>query len=135
MEDFRKRTINTYGDLKNLLNKDRRKNLTGKAKDFAVNMLTNLLPGGMLAAAGVELLKQFYYSKNTKKSNTRLDKLTVDPYTAQIVDDTVERAFIEEFYNHIMKQPDSKPLEDSFSADSYLELYLKNNFKGRYVTR
>ena len=133
IEGFKKRTINTYGDLKNLLNKDRRKNLRGHAKDYVINMLANLVPGGVLAVAGVELLRQIYYAKKKRKTNTRLDKLTVDPYTAEIVDDTVEKTFIEQFYDYIMKQPDSKPLEDSFNVDSYLELYLKNNFKGRHV--
>lgn len=144
----RSTNLTTYGQLKTVLNKERNR-FTGKqALKRGLSVLGNVLSSGLgdvaidvAGAVGIEGVKSWRSGKARKKASTRLDKintkkfdkLNIDPYTAEIVDDIVENNFIKEFYKFVMSQPDDKPLEDFFDIDFYFTEYLKRNYNGRYV--
>lgn len=128
--------LNTYGDVQDLLRGVRKAQGVQVGRDILKAIFMTLLPPGWgTAASGIEMLTRMYREVKPKKTGTIIDQLTVDPYVAAIVDDDVERQFINEFYKHIMKQPADKPLPSFFNVTRALEMYLQNKFNGRTVTR
>jgi hypothetical protein len=133
--------LQTYGDVKKVINKMTKANifsnvkgtLTDQATDIAVDVLGAFIPGIGLAKKGFDVFKAFANKPDTKRTNTWLDKLDIDDQTAAIVDDTVEAGFFEELANTLAKIPDDTPLDNSFSMDERFAEYLKKKYKNRYV--
>ena len=126
--------LNTWGDLKKLLNQVSTKKNISKAAKIGASAAVDLLPGGGTVKSGYDIIKAFYYGKNKTKKDTWLNKLTIDPRVAQIVDDTVEDSFIQYLYDEVKKKKDSEPLPRDFSIDDVLSNFLQAKFDRRTIT-
>lgn len=69
---------------------------------------------------------------NVKKANPIMDKLTIDPNTAAIVDNEVEARFVKDLAAAVDRLPDSTEIPD---ADKALADWLKGKFSGAHVTK
>ena len=137
LEQEDKVPLNTYGDLRKLLNSiNRDKQLKGvihKGKDIAIDTLIGFIPGGSAAKTGYDLLKGFINKPDTKKTNTWLDKLDIDDEMSKIVDDTVENGFVQAMFKVIADKPADQPLEDTFNMNDEMAKYLQDKYKQRTV--
>ena len=135
-EDYRI-PLETYGDLKTLLNKINKdqkiQGVLSKGKEVGIDFLVGLIPGGTAAKSGYDLLKGFVNKPDTKKSNTWLDRLDIDDEMSKIVDDTVENGFIQAMFDTISAKPDDEPLEDTFDMNDEMGKYLEKEYKRRTV--
>jgi hypothetical protein len=129
--------LNTYGDLKKLIDSISKKK-TGqkiiyKGGEIALDTALGFLGAG--AAKNVfDLVKAGVSRPDDKKTKTWLDKLDIDDDMSAIVDDTVENGFIKIMSDKVKNQPDNKELEDDFNMNQELVNYLSDKYNERTVT-
>ena len=130
--------LETYGDLKRLLNKvNKDKKLTAfieKGKEVAVDQILGWIPGASNAKSGYDLLKGFINKPDTKKTNTWLDKLDIDDDMSKIVDDTVENGFVDAMFKVISNKPNNMPLLPDFNMNDEMAKYLEKQYNKRTIT-
>ena len=134
--------LNTYGDLKKIINSITRKQklgaIGGVGKDqligTAVDLLGKVVPGVSAAKTTFDVVKALISKPDTKKTGTWLDKLDIDDEMSAIVDDTVENGFMQAMAAAIEKEADDKPLEQDFNMNAKMVNYLKNKYQGRTVS-
>jgi hypothetical protein len=130
--------LNTYGDLKKLINniskQQKGEKIVSKGKEFALDQVLGLIPGASNAKTAFDFLKTAVSKPDTKKTNTWLDKLDIDDDMSKIIDDAVENGFMEAMSQSIESESDSKPLEDDFNMNQKLVNYLKGKYQGRTIT-
>jgi hypothetical protein len=130
--------LNTYGDLKKLINniskQQKGEKIISKGKEFALDQVLGLIPGASNAKTAFDFIKTAISKPDAKKTNTWLDKLDVDDEMSQIVDDTVENGFMQAMAKAIESESDTKPLEDNFNMNAKMVDYLKKTYSGRTVT-
>jgi hypothetical protein len=130
--------LNTYGDLKKLINniskRQKGEKIISKGKEFALDQVLGLIPGASNAKTAFDFIKTAISKPDNKKTNTWLDKLDVDDEMSQIIDDTVENGFMQSIAKAIESESDTKPLEDDFNMNSKMVDYLKKTYSGRTVT-
>ena len=130
--------MNTYGELKSLINNIKTKQKAGKiiakGKEVAITQILGLIPGASNAKTAFDFIRTAFEKPDTVKTNTWLDKLDVDDDMSAIVDDTVENGFLETIAKTIDSHPDDKPLEDDFNMNQEMVDFLKSKYSGRTVT-
>lgn len=130
--------LNTYGDLKRLVNtikaKQRGEKILSKGKEFALDQVLGLIPGASNAKTTYDFLKAGLGKPDTRKTGTWLDKLDVDDEMSAIIDDTVENGFLKALSVAVEQEPDDKALEDDFNMNQKMVDYLKSKYSGRTVT-
>ena len=135
MEDLK---METYGDLKKIINRIKLKQRGGKiisqGKSFILDQALGLIPGASNAKTTFEFLKAAFEKPDTKKTQTWLDKLDIDDDMSAIIDDTVENGFLKMIVSTIESESDSKPLEPDFNMNAKMVDYLKREYSGRTVT-
>lgn len=132
--------LETYGDLKIVLDKISKKQKIGKIAGIASGIIfsiatmgaSNLIQAGM--SAGLDTFKSFYGRPDNKKTGTWLDKIDVDDNFSKIVDDNVEEDFLKTMINLFNSYPDDKPLEPDFNMNEKLKEYLSQHYDNRTVT-
>jgi hypothetical protein len=131
-------TLNTYGDLKKLLQLIFRKQkgaaILSKGKEVAIDAIFSALPGLSAAKTAYDFFKAASQKPDTKKTNTWIDNLDIDDDVAAIVDDTVEDGFMQALAAAIDKEPDDKELEADFNINVKLQDYLKSEYNDHTVT-
>ena len=135
MEDLK---METYGDLKKIINRIKLKQKSGKiisqGKSFILDQALGLIPGASNAKTTFEFLKAAFEKPDTKKTQTWLDKLDIDDNMSAIIDDTVENGFLKMMADTIESEPDDKPLESDFNMNAKMVGYLKDKYNQRTVT-
>jgi hypothetical protein len=135
MEDLK---METYGDLKKIINRIKLKQKSGKiisqGKSFILDQALGLIPGASNAKTTFEFLKAAFEKPDTKKTQTWLDKLDIDDDMSAIIDDTVENGFLKMMADTIESEPDDKPLESDFNMNAKMVGYLKDKYNQRTVT-
>jgi hypothetical protein len=130
--------LNTYGDLKKLINgiskRQKGEKILSKGKEFALDQILGLIPGASNAKTAFDFISVAIKKPDTKKTSTWLDKLDVDDEMSAIVDDTVESGFMQSMVKSIESEPNDKPLEDDFNMNQKMVNYLKEKYKNRTVT-
>ena len=86
--------------------------------------------GGPLV--GALFPKLFKSSPQDKESHPIWDRLTIDPETATVIDDSVEENFLKDLEAQVAKLPDDTVLPD---ADEQLASWMKRKFKGTHVSK
>jgi hypothetical protein len=131
-------TLNTYGDLKKLLQivfkKQKGAAILSKGKEVAIDAVFSAVPGLSAAKTAYDFFKAASQKPDTKKTNTWIDNLDIDDDVAAIVDDTVEDGFMQALAAAIDKEPDDKELEADFNINVKLQDYLKGEYNNRTVT-
>jgi hypothetical protein len=126
--------LNTYGDLKKVINAIALKQKGEKIGNIALGTLIGFIPGADVAKTTFEFIRAAISKPDTKKTGTWLDKLDIDDEMSAIVDDTVENGFMQTMANTIESEPDDKPLEDDFNMNDKMVNYLKDEYEGRTVS-
>jgi len=125
--------IETYGDLKQLIDTIQKGERNAKIKGVAIDFLLGAVPYLDKARTVFDLAKAAYGKPDNKKTGTFIDKLDVDDEVSAIVDDTVE----DNFLAFIAKDMESKPADaiiaKDFSMNDELQKYLQDKFKQRTV--
>lgn len=135
-------TIQTYGQLKSIVNAIKTKQKTVQLWDKAkgtfvsavVDELVGKLPGGAIAKSAFDFFRAATKKPDTVKTNTWLDKLDIDDKVLQIVDDTVENGFLEDLADRMEKEADDKKIPDDFNMNNELRDYLAREYEKRTVT-
>jgi hypothetical protein len=126
--------LETYGDLKKVINLIKLKQKGAKIGNIALDTLVGFLPGGSQAKTTYDFVKAAFLKPDTKKTGTWIDKLDIDDDMSSIIDDTVENGFLKIISQTIDSEPNDKPLESDFNMNQKMVNYLKNNYSGRTVT-
>ena len=98
--------LQTYGDLKKVINSVIKKQKLGKIGNVALDAAVGAIPGVGAAKTGYDFIKAAFGKPDTKKTNTWLDKLDVDDQASAILDDTIENSFIKKTADQIQQVPD-----------------------------
>ncbi len=123
--------LETYGDLKKVINGVIKKQKLGKVGNVALDAAIGAIPGASTAKTGFDFIKAAFGKPDTKKTNTWLDQLDVDDQASAIVDDTIENAFIKKTADQIQKVPDDQPLDQDFTMNDKLVRYLSKSYGSR----
>ena len=130
------RNPETVGDLKALiddaLSAKRAEVGKGAAKDLAIGILADLLPGGGTIKGTFDAFKAMYSMPDDKRTGTALDYLDVDDDVSAIVDDNVETRFLKAVVEAVKGYDDNMRLAD-FNMTEKLAKYIKQNFNSRTV--
>ncbi len=126
--------LNTYGDLKKIINTISTKQKGEKVGKVALDAVVGFIPGAETAKTTFEFIKAAFSKPDTKKTKTWLDKLDIDDEMSSIIDDTVENGFLQTISKTIESESDNKPLEQDFNMNAKMVNYLKNKYSGRTVT-
>lgn len=126
--------LQTYGDLKKIINVIKLKQKGSKIGGVAVDSLINALPFIGQAKTAYDLYKAAFSRPDTKKTNTWLDKLDVDDQVSAIVDDTVENGFLNAMADIFNTKPDNEQLDPNFDMNSEMTKYLSNKYSQRTIT-
>jgi hypothetical protein len=140
--DQEPRGINTYGDLKKVLQAIELKRVGKLAADKISEYLQGLLPPGSKMVLDLiknakdtfDLLNNLYSADDNFKTQTGLDRLNVDDNVSKIVDDNVEAAFLKHLVNALGRMNDETPIGD-WNATQELERYLAQQFEGHAVKK
>ena len=135
------RGVNTYGDLKKVLQAIELKRVGKLAADKVVDYLGSLIPGASAvinvikdARDTFEFVKNMYSADDNFKTQTGLDRLNVNDNVSAIVDDNVEAAFLKNLTSSLMKIDDNTPIND-WNATQELQKYLTQQFQGHAVKK
>ena len=135
------RGVNTYGDLKEVLQAIELKRVGKLAADKVVDYLGSLIPGASAvinvikdARDTFEFVKNMYSADDNFKTQTGLDRLNVNDNVSAIVDDNVEAAFLKNLTSSLMKIDDNTPIND-WNATQELQKYLAQQFQGHAVKK
>ena len=123
--------LQTYGDLKKVINSVVKKQKLGKIGNVALDAAVGAIPGVGAAKTGYDFIKAAFGKPDTKKTNTWLDKLDVDDQASAILDDTIENSFIKKTADQIQQVPDDTPLDPNFTMNDKLVRYLSKKFNSR----
>jgi len=126
--------LQTYGDLKRIINSIKLQQKGEKIGQVALDTVIGLIPGAEAARTTFDFIKAAFEKPDTKKTNTWLDKLDIDDDMSKIIDDTVENGFLQTMSKTIESESDNKPLENDFNMNKKMVDYLKTNYSGRTVT-
>ena len=126
--------LNTYGDLKKVINAIALKQKGEKIGNIALGTIIGFIPGADVAKTTFEFIRAAISKPDTKKTGTWLDKLDIDDEMSAIVDDTVENGFMKAMSDTIESEPDDKQLEDNFNMNDKMVNYLKDKYAGRTVS-
>jgi hypothetical protein len=126
--------LNTYGDLKKVIQAISTKQKGEKIGQVALDTVVGFIPGAEAAKSTFDFIKAAFSKPDTKKTKTWLDKLDIDDEMSAIIDDTVENGFLQTISKTIESEPDNKPLEQDFNMNAQMVNYLKNRYSGRTVT-
>ena len=132
--------LKTVGDLRAVLQKIQLAKKTGDvkavAKDFAVDMVMDAIPGAATAKGLAGLVKSLWDPSGDqpeKKTGSSLDKLQIDPEVSKIVDDTVENNFIKTISKELENADDSMPLTN-LDMTMALQKYISGEYDRRSVS-
>ena len=126
--------IQTFGQLKKIINAIIKKDAASLGGQYALNLFTDLIPYAGAAKSTLELIQAVYKTKDNKKTKTVLDKINVDDQYSQIVDDKVENAFLNHITNIINTKPDDERIPNDFDINRELRVYLADEFDQRSLT-
>lgn len=126
--------LNTYGDLKKVIEAISTKQKGEKIGNIALDTVIGFIPGADVAKTTFDFIKAAISKPDAKKTNTWLDKLDVDDEMSAIVDDTVENGFMQAMAKSIEGEEDNKPLEPDFNMNAKMVNYLKSKYSGRTIT-
>ena len=126
--------LNTYGDLKKVINSIALKQKGGKIGNVALDTVIGLIPGAGAAKTTFDFIKAAISKPDVKKTNTWLDKLDIDDDMSKIVDDTVENGFMQMMSKTIESKPDTQSLEPNFNMNAEMVEYLRDKYEGRTVS-
>ena len=126
--------LQTYGDLKKIINSIKLQQKGEKIGQVALDTVIGLIPGAEVAKTTFDFIKAAFNKPDTKKTNTWLDKLDIDDDMSKIIDDAVENGFLQTISKTIESESDNKPLESDFNMNQKMVDYLKTNYSGRTVT-
>lgn len=106
----------------------------------AAGLAINTMPGGSVAWAAFNVARDMrdLYKKakhipdSEKKKNPLWDYLTLDPETADILDDDVEQDFVDWLAAKVEDMPDDAYLPN---AEDQLADYLMRYYNGHYITK
>lgn len=130
--------LKTYGDLKKVIKaisqKQKGEKILSKGKEIAVDTLLGLIPGAGTAKTVLGFVQAAIKKPDTKKTDTWLDKLDVDDKVSQIVDDTVENAFMDYIGKSLEQVPDSTELADDFNMNTELQKWLSATYNKRTIS-
>lgn len=130
--------LKTYGDLKKVLKaislKQKGEKIFSQGKEVGLDTLLGFIPGAGAAKTMLGFIRAATQKPDTKKTGTWLDKLDVDDKVSQIVDDTVENAFMDAMAKKIEQEPEDKELEDDFNMNTELQQWLGNTYDKRTVS-
>jgi hypothetical protein len=126
--------LQTYGDLKRIINSIKIQQKGEKIGQVALDTIIGFIPGAEAARTTFDFIKAAFEKPDTKKTNTWLDKLDIDDDMSKIIDDTVENGFLQTMSKTIESESDNKPLENDFNMNKKMVDYLKTNYSGRTVT-
>ena len=121
----------TFGDLQKLIRQISRGKLTGAVKSFAADQALDNIPGAALLKGAFTFFKQVYDSSESRKTNTWIDKLSVDKDYSKIVDDSIEDNFLKKISELVLDIDPEMPLPADYDINKELELFLKKNFRAR----
>jgi len=125
--------IETYGDLKQLIDTIQKGERNAKIKGVAIDFLLGAVPYLDKARTVFDLAKAAYGKPDNKKTGTFIDKLDVDDEVSAIVDDTVEDNFLAFIAKDMESKPDDAVIPKDFSMNDELQQYLEKEFKQRTV--
>jgi len=126
--------LNTYGDLKKVINAVSKQQKGEKIGQVALSTVIGVIPGAEVAKTTFDFIKAAFQKPDTKKTKTWLDKLDIDDEMSAIVDDTVENGFLQILAKTIENESDTKPLESDFNMNAKMVNYLKQTYSGRTIS-
>jgi hypothetical protein len=134
--------INTYGDLKKVLQAIELKRTGKLAAEKVTEYLKGLLPPGASTVYNMikdakdtfDFVKNMYSADDSFKTQSGLDRLNVDDNVSKIVDDNVEAAFMKHLVTALGRMKDETPIGD-WNATQELERYLAQQFEGHAVKK
>lgn len=126
--------LNTYGDLKKVINAVSKQQKGEKIGQIALSTVIGVIPGAEAAKTTFDFIKAAFQKPDTKKTKTWLDKLDIDDEMSAIVDDTVENGFLQILAKTIENESDTKPLESDFNMNAKMVNYLKQTYSGRTIS-
>ena len=135
VEDYiRSQNLETYGDLVNFMKLVRSKKRSMKGLKVIANWATDIL--------GKELfmfLFNTYIKNKPPKPQEFLKLFRVDPKYAAIIDNNVEKAFLDWFIgevdNDTSNLAQTRIDDENFSIDGVLQRWLASTFDGRTVQK
>tara|TARA_R110002020_G_scaffold437012_2_gene647187 strand:- start:34 stop:510 length:477 start_codon:yes stop_codon:yes gene_type:complete len=126
--------INTWGQLrktvKGIVMRDK---VEGVAK-VGLDVLADAIPGGGTVKKAWDLFKALYSAPDSKKTNTKLDKINIDDEYSAIVDDTIEDDFLKILVASIEKEPENQQIPDDWDISAQLEDYISKKYGNRTVS-
>tara|TARA_R110000824_G_scaffold40689_2_gene121733 strand:+ start:2176 stop:2652 length:477 start_codon:yes stop_codon:yes gene_type:complete len=126
--------INTWGQLrktvKGIVMRDK---VEGVAK-VGLDVLADAIPGGGTVKKAWDLFKALYSAPDSKKTNTKLDKINIDDEYSAIVDDTIEDDFLKILVASIEKEPENQQIPDDWDISTQLEDYISKKYGDRTVS-
>jgi hypothetical protein len=138
----------TYGDLNQLINVI---NLTKKGEigveagniaiETIMGFLTTAIPDPLVAqvAKGITGALSWavgaFFAPDDKVTNTWLDKLNIDDDLSAIIDNNVEKKFVQELLNTFQNEPPDKLLEPDLDINARLKEYLSATYNHRTVEK
>ena len=126
--------METYGDLKNLINLIQTKKKNSKIKGVAIDTIIGNIPGIGYVKSAFDFYKAAIKTPDDKRPNSWLKRLDVDDEMSAIVDDKVENGFLQSATKTFEKQPDDKKLNPDFDMNQEMIKYLDSKYSGRTLT-
>lgn len=126
--------METYGDLKNLINLIQTKKKNSKIKGVAIDTIVGNIPGIGYIKSAFDFYKAAIKTPDSKRPNSWLKRLDVDDEMSAIVDDKVENGFLQSATKTFEKQPDDKKLNPDFDMNQEMIKYLDSKYSGRTLT-
>ena len=126
--------METYGDLKNLINLIKTQKKNSKIKGVALDAIIGNIPGIGYVKSAFDFYKAAIKTPDSKRPDSWLSKLDVDDEMSAIVDDKVENGFLQSATKTFEKQPDDKILNPDFDMNKEMIKYLGSKYSGRTLT-
>ena len=126
--------METYGDLKNLINVIKAQKKDSKIKGVAIDTIIGSIPGAGYVKSAFDFYKAAIKTPDDKRPDSWLSRLDVDDEMSAIVDDNVENGFLKSATKTFEKQPDDKKLNPDFDMNQEMIKYLDSKYSGRTLT-
>ena len=126
--------METYGDLKNLINLIKSQKKDSKIKGVAIDTIIGSIPGASYVKSAFDFYKAAIKTPDDKRPDSWLSRLDVDDEMSAIVDDNVENGFLKSATKTFEKQPDDKKLNPDFDMNQEMIKYLDSKYSGRTLT-
>jgi len=127
-------SIETYEDLKEVINGITKQKQHAGIKDTIVGAVVDEIPGLGIAKTAVDVVKAIADKPDEIKTQTGsvIDKLDVDDQLATIVADPIEDKFLAHVLDQIKNE--TGPIPPDWDINNELKQYLSTKFSGRTVT-